>query len=220
MKVGGFFGGKRAGREARVEACVPHGFGGVDIADAGDASLIEKKLLERAARRGEERFEKLRREFAGKRVNAERLNAGAGFARSEKMNAAEVAAIGETEDAAVKFQCNIDVNFVRGTVGAGEQVLGGVEPQKPAVEAEVNGEDAAVKFDDEIFSVASDGVNSLPLCGLNEACGRLRFGGDGMENVDAKDFSAHDERTNGLRYGFNFWKFGHDWRGLTKTAST
>ena len=39
---------------ARVETSVPERFGGIDVAEASGAGLIEKKFFERAHRMGEE----------------------------------------------------------------------------------------------------------------------------------------------------------------------
>jgi hypothetical protein len=50
MEFGSFIYAQGTCRAARVDSCVPQRFGGIDVADSGDASLIEKEFFERAAR--------------------------------------------------------------------------------------------------------------------------------------------------------------------------
>jgi hypothetical protein len=49
MQFGSFFYAQGICRAARVDLCVPHGFGRVDIADSCHTSLIEEELFEWAA---------------------------------------------------------------------------------------------------------------------------------------------------------------------------
>lgn len=46
MEAAGFGGAEGIGAAAGMETSVPEGFAGVDIADAGDAGLIEQEVLE------------------------------------------------------------------------------------------------------------------------------------------------------------------------------
>ena len=51
--------------------------------------------------------------------------------------------------------------------------------------------------------------DAAPLGELREMRGRLRLGGDGVDDVHAANTAATDERAQAARYGFDFGKFGH-----------
>ena len=144
------------------------------------------------------------REFLGEGVDAQGTDASRGRPRFEEVNTAEVTAVGEAEDAAVEFQCDVDVNVLRSAVCPGEHFFGRGEPEKPPVEAEVDDDHAAIEFEQEIFSIASDGANGLLVRRLNEARRRLRLCGDGMKDVDATDSFSVDERAKSLCDCFDF----------------
>ena len=149
------------------------------------------------------------RKFSGERVNAEGAKAAAGFARFEKVNATEMTAVGKAKDAVTEFERHVNMNALRLAACFGKQLSGGTEPQEPAIEAEVDDEDAAVQFEQQVFAKPSDGANGLFLCRSSNIRGRLRLRCDGVEDVDAPNFAPAHERANSLCYGFDFWKFGH-----------
>src|SRR5262250_2448734 len=93
MKFGRFFLADRIGAAARIDARVPHGFTRIDVADSGDAGLIEQEFFERASRSSQKRSETSRSELFRERIHAERLQSGTRFPRLEKMNTAEMAPI-------------------------------------------------------------------------------------------------------------------------------
>jgi hypothetical protein len=53
VEAAGFRRVQRVCAAAWVEASMPEGFGGIDVADSGDVRLIEQKFLEGALRRHE-----------------------------------------------------------------------------------------------------------------------------------------------------------------------
>src|SRR5262249_15041084 len=101
MKFRGFFFAEGIGAPAGIDARVPQGFAGVDIADSGDAGLIQQELLERAPRSRQHGCETSACEFLGERIHPERAQTRAIRVRFEIVDAPEMAAIGKTDNAAV-----------------------------------------------------------------------------------------------------------------------
>ncbi len=196
MEFCGFACGERVCAAAGIEFCVPHGFAGVDVADTADAGLIEKKFFERAAGLGEELGEKSRGEFFCESVYAERFEAARGFAGFEEVDAAEVATIGETEDAAIEFKGDVNVDVVGRAVGFGFEIARGGEPEKLAVEAEMQGEESAIELEKKIFAVASNGADGLVLGGTGKLARLLRLGDDWVQDLDDTNFLP---RTSGRK---------------------
>jgi hypothetical protein len=94
-------------------------------------------------------------------------------------------------------------------VGATEHFFRVAEPQELAVEAKVHGQDAAIEIEKKVFAFALNGVDVPAFRG---ACDLRRFlwlRGDGVQNVDAANPAALDERAECARYGFNFREFRH-----------
>jgi len=139
------FGGRDGvGGAGGVDAGVPEGFAGIDVADTCDAGLIEEKFFDGAFGSCEESCEFLDGETGGDGVDAEAGYGGVGFGGLPDLNAAEMAAIGETEDAFVEFEgyVNVDASFVFGLVGFGQEFFGVGEPEELAVEFEVEGDNS------------------------------------------------------------------------------
>ena len=104
-----------------------------------------------------------------------------------------MATVGEAENAAVEFQGYVNVDVVRRPVGSCFEVARGSEPEESAVEAKVQGEDAAVKFKKKIFSVAGNGANGLIFCGPSELCRFLRFDCDRVQDVYCANLLAPNQ---------------------------
>src|SRR5271170_5102503 len=105
-----------------------------------------------------------------------------------------MAAVGETEDAFVEFQgyVNMDATFGFGLVGFGQEFFGVGKPEELPVELEVEGDDSFGQLEPEVFSLPLDGLDFLAFCCARELRGRLRFRGDGVEDVDAADLVPFD----------------------------
>jgi len=136
------FGGRDGiGVAGGVDAGVPEGFAGIDVADACDAGLIEEKFFDGALGSSEESCEFPGGEIGRDGVDAEACQSGIGFDGVPDLDAAEMAAVSETEDAFIEFEGYVDVDgdFGFGFVGFGQQFFGAGEPEESAVEFEVKG---------------------------------------------------------------------------------
>lgn len=127
-----------------METRVPEGFAGIDVADAGDAGLIEEEFLDGALGSCEEGREFFGGELGRDGVDAEAGQGGIGFGGVVDLNAAEMATVGETEDAFVEFEgyVNVGAGFGGGLVGFGEEFFGVGEPEELAVEFEMERDDS------------------------------------------------------------------------------
>jgi hypothetical protein len=103
------------------------------------------------------------------------------------MNAAEMAAVGKAENALAKFECHINVDAIFGLVGPLKKFLCIRKPDKLAIEAEVQGEQAAIQNKENVFASAIHTLNVAARGELSHTCCGLRFHGDGMQDVDAAD---------------------------------
>ena len=110
MEAASFDGAQGIRGAARVEAGVPERFAGVDIADAGDTSLVEQKILEGTLRRSQELGESGGGEIAGNGIQTQTGESGTGPFRFPGLNSAEMARVGKTENATVQFEGNIDMD--------------------------------------------------------------------------------------------------------------
>ena len=119
--------------------------------------------------------------------------------RFPNLNAAEVATVGESENAAIEFEGDVDVNAGTGLIGEFREFLRVGEPEKLSIEFEMESDDGARKLEPKIFSLAADGEDYLILSGANEGRGRLRFCGDGVEDMDAANAAALDEGAKSSR---------------------
>lgn len=68
---------------------------------------------------------------------------------------------------------------------------------------------AAVEWQEKIFTMARSIEDPASLGKLREARGGLRLGGDGMKDVHATNAAVTDEWAQAARYGFDFGKFRH-----------
>ena len=100
------------------------------------------------------------------------------------MNAAEVTAVGKAKDTAIEFERYVNMSVLRLAVCPGDQLSGRAEPQEPAIEAKVDDEDAAIQFEQQVFTKPRDGANGLFLCRPSNVRERLRLRGDGVEDAD------------------------------------
>ncbi len=182
--------------------------------------LVEKKFFDWASGGGEKFCEIGGSEIGRDGVHPEAGDGGAGFDGVVDEDAAEVAAVGETEDAFVEFEGDVHVN-VSGRfffVGDGEHFFCVGEPEKLAIEFEMESDDAAIELKPEVFSVALDELDALAFGEARELRRILRFCDDGMEDVNAADFATLDERAKSLRDGFDFGKFRHERMSLMRIS--
>lgn len=190
---------------------MPQRFAGIDVADTGDTSLVEKEFLQWALGASQEAMEFLRGEIRRKGVDTEHFERWAGFAGRPEVQAAEMALVGEAEDSFGEFKGNVDVDAVDLVViGALQELAWGIEPDEVAVEAEVHFDEAVIEGEEEIFAVAEDAKDAAAFELFGDVIGLLGFDGDGMEEVDAANFLAAHERADGASDGFDFGKFGHE----------
>ena len=150
MQAANFGGAQRICGAARIESGAPERFAGVDVADAGDARLIDERDFHGAIRAAEN----IREGFPGKtwreRVRAEGCDAGNFLRGPMPLDAAEMPRIDERESAAIELEENVHVNV------RGRQLRGCVEPEELAVEAKVEDEAASGKREKQIFSATLD----------------------------------------------------------------
>jgi hypothetical protein len=83
---------------------MPEGFDGVDVANACDSGLVEEQFFQRTARGGQEFCEVSRRESWREGIDTEGFDRGSGVGGFVRVDAAEMAAVGESEDAFVEFE--------------------------------------------------------------------------------------------------------------------
>lgn len=88
--------------------------------------------------------------------------------RLPNLNTAEVATVGESENAAIEFESDVDVNAGAGLIGEFREFLRVGEPEKLSIEFEMESDNGAGKFEPKIFSLAADGEDCLILSGANE----------------------------------------------------
>jgi hypothetical protein len=108
------------------------------------------------------------------------------------MHAAEMAAIGEAEDAPVQFEGYVNVHAVLELVGAKQHFSC-----------------VAVEGKEKVFAFAFDRADPLPFGKARELRGFLWLRSDGMQDVDAANPATLDERTYSARDGFHFGEFRH-----------
>lgn len=125
------------------------------------------------------------------------------------LNAAEVAAINETEDALREFESDVDVDAGGSLIGDGKHLFCIGKPEKLAVEFEMQGDDCIWELEEEIFSASFYSEDSLAFGSSCEVGGVLRFCGDRVQDVDAADSLTLDERAEGSCDSFYFGEFGH-----------
>ena len=129
-----------------------------------------------------------------------------------------MAAIGETKNAFVEFESDVNVDTSFFLIGDFEHFPGVGKPEELAVELEVQSDNATRELKPEIFAFSLNGLDSLTFGESRELRRALRFCGDGVQDVNAANLSSYDERAQGLRDGFYFWEFGHvGWNSLGVT---
>jgi hypothetical protein len=125
------------------------------------------------------------------------------------MNTAELAAVGEAENAFVQFERHVDVHAVFGLIRPLEKFLRPAEPNQLTIEAEVESKQAALEVQEQVFPPALDGSNLLSFCETRELGGFLWPRRNGVEDVNAANPPAHHERAQTVRDGFYLREFGH-----------
>jgi hypothetical protein len=126
------------------------------------------------------------------------------------VNAAEVPAVGETEDAAIQFEGDIDMNAAIRHVCFREHFLAVRKPEELAVQLEVQRYEALIETQQDVFGSSFDGAYALSLRESRKAGWRLRLGRDGMQDVDAANTPTFDERPQGTDYCLNLGEFWHE----------
>jgi hypothetical protein len=203
------FGGvQRICASAGTEFGVPKRFTGINVADACDVGLVEKEFFEGAPGVGKEFRKMLGRESPVEGIHTESGESGAGVRGIVELDPAEVAAVGETENAAIKLEGNVHVDAI-GLIGKFREFFCAREPHELAIEFEVKSDDGLGEFEPKVFAFAADGEDFLILGDAGEGCRRLGLCGDGVEDVDATDAAALNERAEGAANGFYFRKFRH-----------
>jgi hypothetical protein len=139
---------------------VPERLAGVDITETGDTRLIEEEIFQRAGRGGEQFSEMHGSEFARKSVSTERRESGALFGRVPCVDSAKVAAVGKAKDAVAQFECDIDVDAIFGLVGPLKEFLCIREPDKLAIEAEMQGEQTTIQNKENVFASTLHTLNA------------------------------------------------------------
>jgi hypothetical protein len=132
-----------------------------------------------------------------------------------------MAAIGETENTFVEFESDVNVDAGVFLIGDFKHFFGVGEPEKLAIELEMQSDDATRESKPEIFSLSLNGLDSLTFGESSELRRTLRFSGDGVQDVNAANLSSYDEGAESLRDGFYFREFGHvGWNsiGITRMA--
>lgn len=148
MKFRGLCFVERIGPAPRIDASVPHGLARIDVANSGDARLVEQEFFDWTPGSGEE-FGKARgSEFFGEGVDAESLQTRTLLARLEKVNPPEMAPIGKSEHATIEFERDVDVDVMGPDVRFGHELLRRRKPEKPPVEAKVENKNASREFKD------------------------------------------------------------------------
>jgi hypothetical protein len=79
-----------------------------------------------------------------------------------------MAGVGESENAAIEFEGDVNVNAGAGLIGKFREFLRVGEPEKPSIEFEMESDDGTGKFEPKILSLAADGEDCLILSGANE----------------------------------------------------
>jgi hypothetical protein len=166
---------------------MPQRFAGVDIPDTGNACLIEQEILQRSGGSGEQLAEMRGTKCVRKSVGTQCFESRAFFDGVPSMNAAEMAAVRKAENALAEFECHINVNAIFGLVGPLKKFFCIGEPDQLAIEAEVQGEQASIQDQKNVFASAIHALNVAARGELSHTCCGLRFHGDGMQDVDAAD---------------------------------
>jgi hypothetical protein len=126
------------------------------------------------------------------------------------VNAAEVAAIGETEDAFVQFEGDIHMHALFTMVGAFQKFFATRKPEELAIEPKMHCQQAAVQDEKHVLAVAIDGANAAAFGMAGDMRSGLRLRGDGMKYVNATDSPALDKGTERTDDSFHFREFRHE----------
>jgi hypothetical protein len=200
---------QRIGATARIEPGLPQRFCGIDISDACDAGLVEEKFLERPARFLEEIKECRLREFLGHGVDAELCRAWTRDDGFPEVDAAQMATVGEGENALVELERDVDVGAAGLLVCAIQELFGVGEPDEVAIEAKMHFDEATIKDEEEVLAAAGDGVDLAIVGGAGDLSWGLGLRGDGMEDMDCDDFAASDEWPQCHCDSFDFGELRH-----------
>ena len=125
------------------------------------------------------------------------------------MHAAEMAAVRKAEDTGPEFKCDVDVNAIFGLIGALQEFIRAGKPEELAVEAEMQGQEAAIQNEENVLTFASDAANSAVRSKAGQAEWGLWFHSDGMQNVNGANALFLDQRAQSPYDGFDFGQLGH-----------
>ena len=125
------------------------------------------------------------------------------------MNAAELATIGEAEDAFVQLESNIYVHAIFKLIDAKEQLFRIREPNELTIKPKMKCEQSTVEIEEQIFAATLDSSNSPFLGEARELRRFLWLRGTRVKDVDAANPLTHDQRTQSARDGFYLREFGH-----------
>ena len=114
------------------------------------------------------------------------------------VDAAEVAAIGETENATIEFERNVDMHIVRLAICFGKQFFRRGEPEQLAIEAEMKHKDAPIEFENEIFPMARNGADLLFRSTGGKCRWLLWLYCNRVKHMNAANLSAAHQRVEGL----------------------
>ena len=200
---------KRVCSTARVKPGMPQRLSGIDVADSRDSRLVEKELFQPAFGGGEQFGEPSWPKLGRKCIDAQFSKCGTLVNRIPAMNAAELAAIREAENAFVQFERHVDVHAVFELIRTLEEFLRPAEPNQLTIEAEVERKQAALEVQEQVFPPALDSSNLLPFCETRESGGFLWPRRNGVKDVNAANPPAHHQRAQSPRNGFHLREFGH-----------
>lgn len=196
-----FFSRDYVGGRGGVDAGVPERFAGVDVADAGDAGLVEEGGLDGGSGLGEDLLEDLLGEGGFEGLGAEGVFEGFDFLVVDEDDFAEGAGVVEDDDAVVG-----EAEPDAGGVGA-EAVIG--QDVEVAGHAEVDVEvEGFVEEDEDVFGAAADGGDGGTVDGF-EIGGEVGSDDAGAFDFDGVDGGVKDGVAEAADDGLDFGEFGH-----------
>ena len=197
-EVGKFVAGEAACVTCGADSGVKEGLVGVDVADAVEEGLVEKRGLDgglAGAEEGDEVFE----------WDGEGLFAGAGIRIGGYGEAAEAAGVDEAEfAAAAEGEDGVGVGWDGSIRGGDEEATGHAQ-----VDQELGGLLIVRQVDDYGLAYAVNAVNAGVGEGFGDGLGWRLEGLGLVAGPDREDGLAGDALMDAIGYGFDFGEFGH-----------
>jgi hypothetical protein len=109
------------------------------------------------------------------------------------VNAAEVAAIDETEDTFVQFEGNVHVHTLFTLVSTFQQFFAARKPQELAIEPKMHCQQAAIQNEKHILAFAIGDADAAALRVAGDLRSGLGLCGDGVKDVNATDSPTLDQ---------------------------